>query len=341
MNLNRGSPICLEMSALKRMIRGMQAIKSIKWLLFVALIVHWNSDLSFAARGGLIEKDQVNVFEMPNQTSRILGQVKKGEGIVVSNLPTNDFYKVRTMSGLVGWIFNNQMVLDPVPTASEIEKGLDGARGSGSRHSLGHVYHFHLGSFFSFPFFYGLQWLQNVSNLNIRADAGGVVGGELGIFLFSRMSVLVRVESFFESMLVTDNTTARTFKIELKSFPLSLGVRLQLIRLSSVVLNLSVLGGMGYKTSLSSSDVTIPEQFSVNGNLVTITSNPFSALATMDVEWKLSRYFSLLAEGGYRYLRTLPVSLVNIAASGVVILQPQFVLNLSGWSVGAGMRLAF
>jgi hypothetical protein len=69
------------------------------------------SGAAHAAQSGKVIVDSAVVHEFPQAESKPLDQVTKDTVVAVSNLPTEGFYKVRTQSGVVGWISGNDVFI--------------------------------------------------------------------------------------------------------------------------------------------------------------------------------------------------------------------------------------
>ena len=80
-------------------------------LLLIALMLSFPA---FAAQYGKVVVDQANVYEFPQARSKVVGKAMKDEVMVVSNIATEGFYKVRTSTGDLGWVSGNDMFVAKV-----------------------------------------------------------------------------------------------------------------------------------------------------------------------------------------------------------------------------------
>ncbi len=191
--------------------------------------------------------------------------------------------------------------------------------------------------------------LRIFGDLNLFTSPGVIVGlnnlspgygygGEIGIPLSSRFSVVLRIENVFKTLIVNDHSTSRVFQVNLGSLPIMAGLQYVFYEGNHLSLEVGALGGMAVEAEVQA---MVTSAASPSSTLVLFTGSYLTFLGKVNANWKFSRLFSVFAEGGYRVLNTTQFTNPNITGSGTDILQQSFSLNLGGPVVGGGLVFNF
>lgn len=86
--------------------------------------------VAFAARFATVDDDEATIQKGPGRKFGSEGTVKRGTRIHASNYPTEGYYKIRTPSGVIGWVKADSLSLEPIPSAAP-----DRGTGSGANAS--------------------------------------------------------------------------------------------------------------------------------------------------------------------------------------------------------------
>jgi hypothetical protein len=80
------------------------------------------SSVALAAQTAQVIVPSANVYLYPAASSKVLAKLGQGDSIVVSNLPTEGFFKTRLRTGDMGWISGNAPLMpNAAPPAPEAE----------------------------------------------------------------------------------------------------------------------------------------------------------------------------------------------------------------------------
>jgi uncharacterized protein YgiM (DUF1202 family) len=72
--------------------------------------------MAYAAQNGSVVIKDAKIHEFPKSDSKVLESLSENAKVVVSNQPTEGFYKIRTSLGQMGWI-SGQEILVATPTS--------------------------------------------------------------------------------------------------------------------------------------------------------------------------------------------------------------------------------
>lgn len=329
---------------------------------------------AWAARSGKVLLSDTELREGHDPVSKVILKLKKGDDVVASNEPTEGFHKIRTASGEVGWVIESSLQLEPPPSPEEIEKykGKPSAQRDGEapkavaqskplpsdenqaplevaekppEPAIGKKAKRRLASISTdsavrirllgdYNFFAASGIVNNLSSMG----PGYSFGGEFTINLGARVGFTLRGEMMFKTLSLTDSATSKNFQVSVGSIPAMAGFHLVLISSPSFSLQMALLGGVGFNTSLQSANLTDSPPPS---NLLTVNVMTFSGLGKVEAHWQISSVFSIFAEGGYRYFYSPLISVDSTSSNGAIILQSSFYLNLSGPMAGGGISFSF
>ncbi len=255
---------------------------------------------AWAAQNAKIIAELADVLDQPNEKSRVIVQLKKDTEVIVSNLPTENFYKTRLSDGSFGWLSGNQIRTESAGE-SQIEKGFeankartDSANGqtekkqfwwSNSRVLLG----------------YGLQ------NLSLDPLAGllrgvdqvrltNAITAEMQFQIWKFLSWAARVEYRFSSVQGISLDDGSTREVKYNSVPISFGLIVSPLEWGAVRLGAGVYAGLALQNRLEITD-------SLSGNVAKLTytsTNPILQ-GLIQASVGLSRNWGLLVEGGYTF----------------------------------------
>jgi uncharacterized protein YgiM (DUF1202 family) len=76
--------------------------------------------VAHAARRAKVDVDNTEMYRGPQKDSEVLTHLKKGQRLTASNYPTEGFYKVRTVDGMIGWVKADTLNLGPMPDLTKI-----------------------------------------------------------------------------------------------------------------------------------------------------------------------------------------------------------------------------
>jgi hypothetical protein len=85
--------------------------------LFIAACAIWlavGPTRSWAARGAVVDVEGLEMRRGPGQKYGLIQRLSRGMHLVVSNYPTEGFYKVRTLKGEVGFVQADSLILAPL-----------------------------------------------------------------------------------------------------------------------------------------------------------------------------------------------------------------------------------
>ena len=191
-----------------------------------------------AARIGTVDIEGTEMYDGPGRGFRLIDKLPKGVQVATSNLPTEGFFKVRTSSGIVGWVSAESLILSDSGAGMDMppplpQQGLpppmpgDGpapqpmmpgpastAPDFRSQKQKNFVRVRLLGG----VTFFNAQELNDRLNFD-ALNTGAHFGGEIGFMFTSDLAMIVRVEHLFKNLVAEDAPTNKTFQFDLTSFP--------------------------------------------------------------------------------------------------------------------------
>ncbi len=291
---------------------------------------------AMAARIARVKVHGSKVYAQPSSSSRVLGTLPRGTVVATANTPKQGYYRMKTKSGLLGWIAADALVFKS--SSGSAARGRSGPVDVSVRRY----------DRFKVRAIGGMS-LFNLSEVNeylgIDSMKAGLSGGvELGYAFTPRISALLRVERIAKSVTVLSPDETMTFLLDAVSLPVMAGVEYQVIQKKpsaskGFTLDVAVLGGMGLGTTLTSTagDFDEPNETVYGGSTFTVYPK-----ATGNVY--ISRKFALIGEVGYRILSTAsaaPTTTGNGATELFAATPPAFAINMSGLVFGVGLSYSF
>lgn len=307
-----------------------------------------------AAQTAVIDVDIAPILNIPQMGAPMVEKVRRGTTVTLSNVPTEGFYKVRLPSGVVGWIPIDAIRLDipsvpGVAGASGLSPGVSpNAVVSGDEDLAKPVYLIPPVPWTETPMelraFGGMSYI-NPADFNqyfatTLFNSALDFGAELGVRFTPHLYGVARIEKISKTVSATDTNPSNntSYAIELASTPFYIGLEYAIAREKRFSVDLVVLGGVGFSTSLASVALGKTEP-----NLTEYGSSPFTYLTKLNGNFRITRKFGLFSEGGYRFLRTAPI-IPNKVGTGSEVFQsggtyPPTIIDLSGFFLGAGLVL--
>lgn len=300
-----------------------------------------------AAQTAVVDVDVAPIMDKPKHGAGMVDKARRGTTIILSNHPTEGFYKVRMPNGTIGWIPVDAIRLDvPVSSTSAAPNALP----SGVvPHELDAYKPVHLipelpwaESLFEIRAFGGLSYInpddynQYFSKTMFNSALG--FGAELGVRIAPRLYAVARLERMTKTVSTTDMNPNNTgsYSLELNSTPFCIGLEYAISREKKFSLDMAVLIGVGFSTEIKATALGKPQP-----NVTEYESSPFTSIAKLNGNYRITRKFGVFSDFGYRFLRTAPI-VPGKVGSGSVIFQaggvyPPTVIDLSGFFLGAGI----
>lgn len=293
---------------------------------------------ALAARPARVDIENAEIYEGPGRSFKLLEKLPKGTALAVSNVPSEGFFKVRTPSGIVGWISADSLLLaDPDKpeqvVVGEVNTGTPGP-------SPGQPFRGPARKYMRLRALGGLN-LFSVSEVNSLFSFDGMkngihYGGEIVLLFQSDLSILLRVEQVVKNVVATDTQTSKTFQLDLNSTPAMLGIELDVNKEGRLTTQFAVMAGLALHTNLTSTALNITEP-----NTTELEDHAFTGLAKVNLNWQFTKTVGIFGEAGYRLLKTKSVYPGRAGnGSDIFAVSGAFVplaFDLSGMVVGGGI----
>jgi hypothetical protein len=324
-----------------------------RWVALLLLLLNsLGSSSALAAKNAVVNGKGVILRADPNSSGQSVARLSDGEPVLVSNYPTQGFYKVRTGSGQIGWVDANAINVggsstsnlgspddsipppssnDPLPRPPttlgaptdvqvipyEDVKPTTDYEVRQVRVPVDHPrYPYELKAFGGFQ----LVRLTEVNQLvgTTVTNSAFYFGLQFGIPLDDRMNILFRLEEITRS--VSNGS--------ISGVPIMTGLSYSLLkeRPKKVRLKASLLVGVAGSTNFTENSGNTTTQYS---------GSAFTEMLKFDLDIPISRYAAIFGETGYRYLKTASVGPTvngNPAPSSTII-----PIDLSGLFIGVGI----
>ncbi|MGZ3697683.1 MAG: hypothetical protein ACXWP5_06175, partial [Bdellovibrionota bacterium] len=167
-------------------------------------------------------------------------------------------------------------------------------------------------------------------------------GGEFGVWVLPWLGAMLRAEYLFQSAQASNNTTGKIYSFTSSALPLMGGIDFRLFDTKWIAGRASVYGGFALWTDLKVYDMNVGAT-----PFTELTGPAFPLMGKVDFDIKVSTYFYVFVEGGYRYLASRPLTPSNTTASaadGLFKSSGVFqavALDFNGPFVSAGVTLTF
>jgi len=313
------------------------------------------SRAAWAARGATVDLADTEVFEGPGTKFKVVEKLPKGTALAASNLPIEGFFKVRTSTGLIGWVAADALVLQPpaldsaaaggvesldapgaapAPMATAVVRPIRAAPTRVERGSRQLIRIRALGGGY-------LNYFAGVVSNYTSLGFGGYGGGEVAFNLTPNFAAGVRVDYVMRSFVLTDLSTPsspQNYQIDMSALPVIAGMEYQYLTFGKFSSRVALFGGLAVLGRFQSMDLGVASS-STNESLINHVT--FTGLLKVDLNWQFSRYFSVFAEAGYRYLRTVEQTPSPSTNSGAAVLESRFILDHGGGVFGGGVSFSF
>lgn len=262
------------------------------------LLLLFLTQIALGAQHAKVIADEAEVLEQPKDKSRVVLKLKKDADVIVSNLPTENFYKTRLSDGTFGWLSGNQIQTESAGQ-SQIEKGFEAAKEQGEASGQTKEKRQFWWSDSRVLIGYGLQ------NLSLDPLAGllrgvdqvrltNAISAEMQFQIWKFLAWAARIEYRFSSAkgVALDDGSSRDVKYS--SVPLSFGLVVSPLEWGSVRLGAGLYAGLAIQNRLDITD-------SLNGNVAKLSytsTNPILQ-GLVQASVGLSRQWGMLLEGGY------------------------------------------
>ncbi len=307
-------------------------IKRYSWILIISFLF---AGSLFAAQDTTVIDDNAPVHTEPKVGSEIIEYLPMGLEIRVSTYPvpggpgSGGWYKVRSKTGVYGWVEEKYLSTNKVSQKSE--EGPVIVKPERDRKFFIRV----LGGFS----FFRPEELNDVFGFS-ELNTGYTVGTELGFFLAERFAVSFRSEIVAKDVVAKEANTGLTFNMGIRSYPITGGFDFFFAKLPALRLSLGLFAGVALSTTFTAEAMSLSQP-----NTVVLDSSPFTGYARVNLTRPLGRILSIFIEGGYRYLKTTEITTLNASNGGAVFIKDGVYrarsINLSGPVVALGLGIHF
>lgn len=296
--------------------------------------------VAFAAQDSTIVSDNSPIHRIPSDQSEIIEYLPMGlEVRVSSNALSGGWYKVRSKTGIYGWVHERFLSVkkeeEKVAEEEKQKEPKDDGKPKPERDRK-----WFIRAMFGFSFMQpgDLNDIFRFDELN----TGYAVGTEMGMFLSHIIAFSLRLEALSKDVVAKEKDSGFTYNASIRSYPIMAGFDFFFLKLPSLRLSFGIFGGVAYSTTFSTEaiNLSLPNTF-------VLKSTPFTSYARLNVTRPLGRIFSVFAEVGYRYLRTEAIGTSGAADinGGVLYLRSGVyqsrTIDLSGPQVAAGLGVHF
>ncbi len=315
-------------------------------LFFLSVLLFAQSAL--AARSGQIIVDEANVYEYPQYSSKTISKLKKGEGLTVSNLPTEGFYKVRLRNGDLGWVSGNDLLVAnnapsgssaPAPSRSSLPRNdypsdavadSNPYRSNNDYDSKDRDWRLNFGGGLQNLSYNGFgNTFENAASLNYGTN----LGVELQWRAVGNLFWAFRTDILLTSGAAATLTNTDTQSLKETNVPIQFGLNFSFIDTGQSRLSFGLYGGI----SISKMSVT---QSKANGASVTEDYSTVSPVVLGSIQgvYGLGKVFGLFGEIGYRYEKTGTFGQTTIVETAAI---PAFSIDYSGVIGRIGLEMRF
>jgi hypothetical protein len=296
-------------------------------MLFLFLPVLWAISVH-AAQTGKVVSEQAVIREFPNAGSKKLMELRRGETLAVSNLPTEGFYKVRIAKDEYGWISGNDILVDATPvqvvvSGETVAAAPEEFLGDKTRLLLGFGVH---------DLSYGglTDNFIGASDLNLGSHYSLELQRKIFYLLYwSVRAEIMNAESGDQNI---SSTTVQRMKSH--SVPIQLGILFHPIHARQFRIGIGLYGGLSFFTSTEIEQTTS----SVTNSVKYSTIDPLGT-AVIQGTYGLGKSLGLFGEIAYRYQVTGALDSTTVLDSNNPI--PSFKLDYSGIFLKGGLELRF
>ncbi len=307
-----------------------------------------------AARPARIDVEGAELFEGPGRGYPVTEKLSRGTQVSASTYPTEGFYKVRTGSGVIGWVSVDSIVVDdlPDPTEPAAQQPLNTPstadpsnpwRGKAPVANQNEFRNHRYDKFLRLRALIGLDFFSASDVNNYLSFSSGLkngvsFGGELD-FRFTRdLAMVIRVERIAKSIVGRDSATGNSYQLDASAIPVMVGMEVTLSDESNFSSFFGAMAGLGINTTLSSTYIS-------NLSTTSFVSQNFTGLGRFLFAYHVSKVTHVFAEVGYRILRSPSMVPTSEGTGNEIwkrggVYQPQ-ILDMSGAYLGLGVAVHF
>lgn len=301
---------------------------------------------AYAYKTGVVSLDGAELKQGPGTQYKTVQRLKSGTRVTATDQPRNGYYGVRTATGK-GWVEEGSLRLQGVPAtgprvqdgqqprrrAAPAEKPKRTARRSSSAYDT-----WAIKLLWNMNMYKSAEIATQIGSTSLNNGVG--IGTEIHYAFGPRWSLGLRAESVGASFTGRDTTTGNTYEFSLKSMPIQVGAGYLLSRSPDLVIQLGLFGGFGLSTKLSATATNLAAP-----NITEYSNSAITGMLKVDAAWVFSKPFALVAEAGYRYLKTSELT-ASPRGSGQEIFESnsailKLPINMSGIFFGAGLQFIF
>lgn len=288
-----------------------------------------------AARPARVEVEEAPVYSQLTPDAPILAHLPRGSRVIVSNVPTQGFYKVRLSDGATGWVATKALVIFDRPSEDQIEEWRrkkneaqkqaeqktreveeraeeERWREDQERKRYGMINlssvdqdpnrsrkgprHF-LMSLFVGGSSVSLSNVKTLTQLSVP-DTGFHVGGELHYRIRRNWIPLIfRVEHIGTSNVIKDSSTNKVYDMSSSATPMLVGTRYDLIDTQGLSFDVAAFLGISYNQTFNSTALNESEP-----NKTELAGTALAVMLKGDLNYAFADFWFFFLEGGWRML---------------------------------------
>ena len=293
---------------------------------------------ALAAQIGKVVSDKASIFEFPQKSARVVGNVRKGMTYPVSNFPTEGFYKLKTASGDYGWISGNDILVEGNPSGS-VQKEIDAPEsappvevekketvdsefwGDRTRIQLGYGMH---------ALSYGGLSDQFLGTGSLNFGTQYSLEVQRKFFYLIYWAFRAEVMNADTGIQQKDSTT--TQQIKQHGIPLEFGLILHPIHARKFRIGLGAYAGASVGTY-----TTVQTISSTANKVIKYNSIDPIGTASVQVTYGLSKAFAIFLDLSFRYHVTGTQAATSVDLGSI----PAFKINYSGYYGTGGLEVRF
>jgi|GEM_PF-6139241 len=324
-------------------------------LLLLLPIVVLSSGEAVAAKLGRVAIDNAAIIDKPGPGAKIIGRLPKGTVIAAADQPNAGYYRMKSKTGLTGYIAARAVSFGAAPSTSAAAEGTPASPRRKRREETAASNHrsggFMVRAFGDLDMFNSTTAVAAVTELTGLSNGIGL-GVELAYALSPSLTGMIRVESITRAIratIATGTDTDTSYSISVASLPIMVGAAFNLMEEESLAIDFGILAGMGLGTKLTAeATANSGGAFPTPTNVNTFSKSAITFMGKFDLFLKLGSSLSLFAEAGYRMLKAANATRTTAGtgaglfratngAGALLAVSP----NLSGPVIGLGVQLRF
>lgn len=300
-------------------------------MLFLMLILSVKAQ---AAQTGKVIVSSAKIYVYPQSTSSVLANLKQGEAVTISNVPTEGFFKIRAPNGEIGWISGNDILAGSgaapaIPSANNSQpnrrKALPHRPIREGTKSEQEGFRALIGYGIASPSYGGLT----SSYSQVSLPSAKLLGFELQFKITKEVYWALRLETISATSGDTTFNSTTTQNVTIKEIPVEVGVMWSPISSRKLRLGLG-----GYLGAVPSASATITQTSGGHVSSVQYSTTEICAVLAAQGVVGLGDAFGIFLDLAYRYDQT-----GTTPATNAIAIVPGFKINYSGIIARAGLEL--